>query len=200
MYSFLLTRKGYVTSWGGMEVGGGMMYAVSVVDGLVHQVGGLPLKLTIQMLPVLASPDEKCPVGHAVKTVSFGQSDTTYPDGIIHTTPPFYEFYGKGADDPCQKLGECYRNSLELAFEDHCVHRVAVPLLGAGCRGFPLDVAIDVASSACAAWLNEGTALTGEKNTRDLTMSTDAEQTLVFGIPDPNVSDKLIDSLEQSTE
>jgi hypothetical protein len=31
---------GYVSNWGGMEVGNGMLYPVSVVDGLVHQLGG----------------------------------------------------------------------------------------------------------------------------------------------------------------
>ena len=38
---------GYVSSWGGMEVGQGMLYATSVVDGLVHQLGGWKVGLFI---------------------------------------------------------------------------------------------------------------------------------------------------------
>ena len=44
---------GHVSSWGGMEVGSGMMYAVSVIDGLVHQLGGMEIA---RRLSVVSTP------------------------------------------------------------------------------------------------------------------------------------------------
>ena len=52
--------------------------------------------------------------------------------------------------------------------------RVAVPLLGAGCRAFPKDVAIDVAASEGASWLSRA----GRGGCYD----ADGNDTVVFGL------------------
>ena len=69
-------------------------------------------------------------------------------------------------------LAECYRNSLDLAVggaipvadvrtptntntttTDPPTLRIVCPLLGAGCRGFPIDTAIQIASQTTMAWM-----------------------------------------------
>jgi len=69
-------------------------------------------------------------------------------------------------------LAECYRNSLDLAVGgaipvedartptngttttmDPPTLRIVCPLLGAGCRGFPIDTAIQIASQTTMAWM-----------------------------------------------
>jgi O-acetyl-ADP-ribose deacetylase (regulator of RNase III) len=41
------------------------------------------------------------------------------------------------------------------------IKRVAVPLLGAGCRGFPISVAIEAAARASTSWLSQSTTFDG---------------------------------------
>ena len=145
---------GYVTQWGGMEVGQGMMFAANVVDGLVHQVGGKSLLLELQ------SVGRTCDHGNAVWTSSHGDLKQSYPYGIIHTVPPFYDPLADNTSSSLGLLQKCYWSSLNLAQqkmgqrvkkaqEDDL--RVACPLLGAGCRGFPVDLAMQSAVAALAA-------------------------------------------------
>jgi O-acetyl-ADP-ribose deacetylase (regulator of RNase III) len=158
---------GYVSSWGGMEVGSGMMYPVTVVDGLVHLHGGWTLQAEIALLKWLrnvtnrTSTDGKedfesllCPVGTAVVTSpGFRSALARHYDKVVHTTPPFYLHDAH----PQQGLMKCYERSLEAAFHGTkfgspvirpnppAALRVAVPLLGSGARGHPPDVAVSVA-------------------------------------------------------
>jgi len=183
-----------------MDVGSGMMYSVSVIDGLVHQMGGLSMQFEIKMLPVLTAPDEKCPVGQAVKT-TFGKSAKYYPGGIIHTTPPFYKFFD--TNDPLEALRQCYSNSLWKAFSNNTLDegnmtRVAVPLLGAGCRGFPVDVASEIAAQQSASWLcgdmNDGEFRKESQNQRKHSLT---REVVAFGIPDVLVAKTIIKYLDQ---
>jgi hypothetical protein len=80
-------------------------------------------------------------------------------------------------------LLSCYRHSFDMAFGGNDIdsnqtiighlldsiglgetkssypenQRVAVPLLGAGCRGFPISVAIEAAAQASTSWLSQST-------------------------------------------
>ncbi len=125
---------GYVTQWGGMEVGQGMMFPANVVDGLVHQLGGVNLKKELATIG-------ECPEGEAVLTT---QSDSLPYASVVHTVPPFY---GLSNND---LLANCYYNSLQLIHKRILQNqiRVACPLLGAGCRGFPPEEAIQRAARA----------------------------------------------------
>ena len=177
---------GYVTQWGGMEVGGGMLFAANVVDGLVHQLGGWRLALECQYLPVLRQPgDERCPVGHAVVTGPGGAELQAHFDRLVHTVPPFYDHH----PDPEHFLREAYRNSLAVAFGSSS--RVACPLLGAGGRGFPLDIAIRLAGEASRRWLHE-------QDEDDEAEDDDChhEQALAFAIPDMDIAEKLVESIK----
>lgn len=183
---------GYVSSWGGMEVGSGMLYSSSVVDGLVHQLGGLRLRMECSMLPSIKGDDEKCPVGHAIKTSTAGKLADEYST-IIHTTPPFYNY-----NDCCPKISlrECYQNSLKIAVDQfsslpNLKNRVAVPLLGAGGRGFPIDSAVHIAATESIQWCFERT------NKRK---SSDRRDTLAFGIPEESTAEMLTKVLEEVAE
>lgn len=172
---------GFVSQWGGMEVGDGLLFSANVVDGLVHQWGGWKLRWEISFLPILdKTNEEKCPVGYAVHTASGGQElERQYASGVVHTVPPFYKHHFEPEID----LLRCYEHSFELAFQK--TSRVACPLLGAGARGFPLDVAIDIASQACTQWLNQ----------QEIATSNDQNFSLAFAIPDIEIAEALLYAL-----
>jgi O-acetyl-ADP-ribose deacetylase (regulator of RNase III) len=132
-----------------MEIGSGMLFPVSVVDGLVHQLGGWTLQAELALKRMLSR--QPCPVGTACQTTGGTGELSQEFDSIIHTTPPFY------VDKESEiLLQQCYERAFQLAFEGLSEEkRVAVPLLGAGARGFPTDVAIDIAARAATAWLRQ---------------------------------------------
>mmetsp|Transcript_10288 Transcript_10288/g.14539 ORF Transcript_10288/g.14539 Transcript_10288/m.14539 type:complete len:270 (+) Transcript_10288:104-913(+) len=169
---------GYVSQWGGMEVGSGMLFAANVVDGLIHQLGGWKLTFHIKMLPYM-NGTEKCPVGLAVATPPGGADLSQEYDNIVHTVPPFYDHH----PEPRSYLGKCYKESLKLAEKNIVTDdrlRVACPLLGAGARGFPLEIALDVAAQECIQW---------KKNSKK-------NVTLAFGIPEISTAEKLVAAIE----
>jgi O-acetyl-ADP-ribose deacetylase (regulator of RNase III) len=161
---------GYVSQWGGMEVGHGMLYSTSVVDGLVHLHGGTLLQSELEKLKQkdkrspwwnwLASATKEasdaCPVGDAVQTSSGNATLSKSYHSIVHTTPPFYKYNDQPEYSVETLLQSCYKNSLELAFPDvkcGATRIAAVPVLGSGCRGFPMDVACQVAAESVVDWL-----------------------------------------------
>lgn len=186
---------GYVTQWGGMEVGEGMLFASNVVDGLVHQLGGWQLGLECKFLPILQNNEqeggERCPVGQAVTTGAGASNLKVHFDSIVHTVPPFYHHHP--SNNPEQLLLEAYRNALAAAFaQGKGDLRVACPLLGAGGRGFPLEVAIRVAGQASQGWLDQD--LEDESN------DSAQHHTLAFGIPDIDIAEQLLETICRTTE
>ena len=162
-----------------MEVGHGMLFPVSVIDGLVHNFGGMHLDMELKWHRMVKTAKtigggggngggvDPCPIGTAVRTTAGrGRLGQEY-DTIIHTAPPFYHYPEHANDDTSQQLYECYRNSLNQLLEPHDDHdddddddakgslRVATPILGAGCRGFPFDVASGIAGRATRDWCYE---------------------------------------------
>jgi O-acetyl-ADP-ribose deacetylase (regulator of RNase III) len=161
--------------------GGADAVPVSVIDGLVRQLGELRLRTELARLRLRCSSkggSEPCPVGSAVQTSSgsgIAPLSARY-DAIVHTTPPFY----KHDTDPMENLSRCYQSALQLSFgldaaEDDISDVatsfatsaatsteqtvvVAMPLLGSGARGFPYDVAVDVASDAAVQCCSQATA------------------------------------------
>lgn len=173
---------GYVSQWGGMNVGKGMMYPVSVIDGLVHLYGGPQIarecaKLREQaqnssssssfyMDPIRHikrifyqnwnySTDEDllvpcCPTGTVRDTTSGKlQDENTYNyHRILHATPPFYKNADTNPQESIQLLHQLYRSIFEWLIGSSQskpnIH-VAIPLIGAGCRGFPVPLAMQIA-------------------------------------------------------
>ena len=167
---------GFVSQWGGMEVGSGMLYPVSVVDGLVHQLGGWRLQAECRLKSIMAMNSEACPVGHAVVTSSGSDTLREYYEKIVHTTPPFFLHH----DDPKGALYSCYQNALQVAFKEG--ERVATPLLGAGARGFPIDEALSVAASAAGEWCQQANS---------------SKKVLLFGLLDVGHANHLMYKLEK---
>jgi O-acetyl-ADP-ribose deacetylase (regulator of RNase III) len=160
-----------------MEVGSGMLYPVSVVDGLVHQFGGWRLKSECRLKAMMAINSEACPVGDAVVTsAGSGKLRESY-EKIVHTTPPFFKYH----ENPRGALRSCYTKALQRAFEEG--ERVATPLLGAGARGFPIDEAVSVAATAAGEWCEE---------------SDGCQQVLMFGLLEVGHANKLMYMLEKS--
>lgn len=90
-----------------------------------------------------------CSAGSAVVTPSF---DFPAPARcLIHAVGPVWDggMHGEEAT-----LAQAYRRALGLAVENDCAS-IAFPLIGAGAFGFPPRVALDVATDAIRAFLDE---------------------------------------------
>lgn len=167
-----------------------MLFPVSVIDGLVHQLGGWSLQAELA-LHRLRSPTP-CQVGTCVRTTAGYQSEL-YKEyhSIVHTTPPFYKY----DTEPERKLRQCYKVSLAAALEETAAgedRRVAVPLLGAGARGFPKHVAIRVASESVVQWLGlQGTPSDGGRE------SDGGRQTIAFGLLEEEDAQELSEAIDR---
>jgi len=196
---------GFVSQWGGMSVGTGMLYPVSTVDGLVHQRGGAALRCAIQMQRLAhhyyqtgtsSSYDCSsaiCPVGRAVPTTAAGDLSEQYHQ-IVHTTPPFYEHHQQ---DPETALAQCYQSALTVAatakqvVDDAHHHHIATPLLGAGCRGFPVEVACRVAARAVVNRLASNNSSSNNNTVRTV---------VAFGLLEVRTAEQLVEALRDAVE
>ena len=175
---------GFVSQWGGMEVGDGMLFPVSVVDGLVHLHGGWRLEAECSWKRIKSRNGEACPIGEAVETSAGRDKLSEVYDRVVHTTPPFY----RHDKDPLAMLSKCYKSSLDLAFSGRtCGIRVASPLLGAGARGFPTDMAMQIAVESCIEWQRE-------ENNPEIIGNEDA---VVFGLLEAKHAEDLAELFER---
>lgn len=255
---------GYVSQWGGMDVGGGMLFSAATIDGLVHTLGGLRLRAECSLVSThpqsqiyvnqqtmkststnndsynrsskrentTTNSEVKCPVGFAVSTTPGGEELRSEYDCIIHTVPPFYNYPPTMTSELKQRLDvdadviddnewardllvSCYRQSFRLAFANCTLQekeqqsiiqnvlsaiglgkpsfqpenrRIAVPLLGAGCRGFPTDVALDVAAKESVFWLS----------TIDDHEHNEEDEVLAFGLLETADAEALATSISDS--
>jgi O-acetyl-ADP-ribose deacetylase (regulator of RNase III) len=160
-----------------MDVGKGMMFSANVVDGLVHQLGG---KALAQELQSHGSDGNEIIVNEGQAVWTSGVGDYSY---LVHTVPPFFD--NNDAKQANRLLQDCYHNSLQLASSKlqettKDTIRIASPLLGAGCRGFPLEDAVDHCVQALCDF------------------QSDQKLTLAFGIPTEQVRNILLESLRDS--
>ena len=202
-----------------MEVGNGMLFASNVVDGMVHTLGGRSLEWECKWVRWM-SRSSSFRHGSAVATSSGRGNDLCHMyDQIIHTFPPFYNHHQQddnreiGTDDVL--LRSCYQQSLQLAIagwdrsgrhdnpSSVPILRVACPLLGAGCRGFPTDVAIHVAATELQKWLRQTEdddddndddyhQTDGDNDDSNHKSTADEEIVCAFGIPDPGIAETLV--------
>ena len=201
---------GYVSRWGGMQVQRGMIFPLNVVDGLVHQLGGWKLAWHCYRLPAFCGNNnrkEKCPVTQAVWTPPGGNELQNEYDTIVHTVPPFYEHHHHGADAGTAEvaLQQTYRNALKMC--QSCANklgdsgnnngRFALPLLGAGGRGFPIETAIDIAASESIRWRDEQVIITNKQKppSSSSSSSNNSGYTLAFGIPSQEIAQRLADAI-----
>ena len=175
-----------------------MLYPVSVIDGLVHSAGGPKLAFECKMINVFKGG---CPVGNAVETSPGSDSLYKCYDRIIHTTPPFFQNCNNESNDKSKDgitrntteiLHQCYKSALKIAFEGGNQTqeiKVACPIIGAGARGFPYDVAVNVAAHESREWLGMDNNECSDKNDQS------PHLTLAFGIPNPDVAELLVQTL-----
>lgn len=172
---------GHVSQWGGMEVGDGMLFPVSVVDGLVHNFGGMHLDMELKWHRLKsASRGDPCPTGTAVRTTAGNGKLSEAYDAVIHTAPPFCRYPDHPQDDPAQQLYQCYMSSLEKL--EPTDTRVATPILGAGCRGFPFDKAMSIANKATLDWCQD---------------NQDRDVTIAFALLEETWAEQMMDLLKQ---
>jgi len=78
-----------------------------------------------------------CKTGEAVITTA-GNLPAKF---VIHTVGPVWK---GGKNHEAQKLGDCYRNSLQLAKDNNC-RTVSFPGISTGIYGFPKNEAASIA-------------------------------------------------------
>lgn len=114
------------------------------VDGAINRAAGPELGNAMMAIG-------RCPTGKAVITPGFKLPARH----VIHTVAPVYAQHKEA--DVWRLLANCYRNSLRLATE-HGVASIALPSLGTGVYGIPIDRACDVAIATTRAFATEQNA------------------------------------------
>ena len=128
-----------------------MKYPIECIDGLVHQECGAELReYLMKAYPVIettAYGDEmRRRTGDAVYSPSFGRLIEVFPKGIIHCVAPYY--LQKDIDWETV-LFLCYMRCWNMILEmNRSSCTVAVPLIGHGIRGIPLDKGLKIAAMA----------------------------------------------------
>ena len=173
-----------------MDAGSNMLYPSQVIDGIVHQLGGKPLLKETQWKQKLNLFGNVCPIGTCTMTSNGNTELVDRYFKVVHTAPPFYDSSRK--DESIRLLEECYNSSVKMAFDSihwrgHDGPRVvACPLIGAGARGFPIDIAIEAASRQSLNWLNDD----NDEN------KCSQDELLVFGIMEEYIAKDIVNALE----
>lgn len=104
------------------------------VDGAIHRTGGPAI---LEECRKIIAKQGSCKTGEAVITTA-GNLPAKF---VIHTVGPVW--YG-GNNHEATKLGNCYRNSLNLAVENK-IQTIAFPNISTGIYGYPKKDAADIA-------------------------------------------------------
>mmetsp|Transcript_11209 Transcript_11209/g.25070 ORF Transcript_11209/g.25070 Transcript_11209/m.25070 type:complete len:132 (+) Transcript_11209:31-426(+) len=122
-----------------------------------------------------------CPIGSAVLTKHACRELAIHYDAIIHATPPFFSH----DENPHERLQSCYSSAFSVA-ADQCqtAERIACPLIGAGARGFPVNVATSIAAKAARDWVHSAP-------------THNVDQTLAFGLLEKNHAISLSEQIDQ---
>lgn len=109
------------------------------VDGAIHRAAGAELLKECKTMGGCKTGEAKITGGYNLPA-----------KWVIHTVGPIYS--GK-PEDPTL-LGNCYRNSLELA-KLHHIHSIAFPGISTGVYGYPQEEAAKVAMTTVRNWMDE---------------------------------------------
>lgn len=108
------------------------------VDGAIHRAAGPELLDACRKL-------DGCNVGDAKLTKGFRLPAKF----VIHTVGPVWH---GGEQGEAKLLGDCYRNSLQLAAEYH-TQSIAFPCISTGVYGYPVEAAARIAVATVRATL-----------------------------------------------
>jgi len=166
------------SQWGGMDAGTGMVYPVQTVDGQVYSLGGpeywsalanMRQQLQQSYKEARLSEDDKSDLPESLSCSAFGHLKTVGYDHIIHVASPVFK---DGARSETW-LRRCYERGFVgsgLYQKKNCEfgsQTLVVPLVGAGCRGWPLSQA---ANGVVESILDLASQL-GDDNTQDRTVN-----------------------------
>ncbi len=104
------------------------------VDGAIHRAGGPAI---LDDCRKIIARQGSCKTGQAVITTA-GKLNAKF---VIHTVGPVWN---GGQKKEAEKLGDCYKNSLQLAADNNC-STIAFPCISTGVYGYPIDEAAKVA-------------------------------------------------------
>lgn len=108
------------------------------VDGAIHRAAGAELVKECATLGGCNTGEAKITKGYNLKAKF-----------VIHTVGPIYS----GSSSDAVMLGQCYKNSLELAKKNN-LHSIAFPAVSTGVYGYPLETATKIAVGAVSDWKN----------------------------------------------
>lgn len=106
------------------------------VDGAIHRAAGPELLDECMGLGGCNTGEAKITKGYKLKAKY-----------IIHTVGPVYS----GSSDDAVILGNCYKNSLDLA-KKYDLHSIAFPAVSTGVYGYPPELATSIAVDAVRKW------------------------------------------------
>jgi len=104
------------------------------VDGAIHRAGGPAI---LEDCRKIIAKQGSCKTGEAVITTA-GNLPAKF---VIHTVGPVWN---NGKNNEAEKLANCYRNSLQLAFENK-IESIAFPNISTGIYGYPKKDAAAIA-------------------------------------------------------
>jgi len=114
------------------------------VDGAIHHAGGPAI---LEECKKIVAKQGGCKTGEAVITPG-GNLPAKF---VIHTVGPVWN---GGKKNEATLLGNCYKNSLNLAFENK-LSSIAFPNISTGIYGYPKKEAAEIAVAAVSAFLKQ---------------------------------------------
>jgi O-acetyl-ADP-ribose deacetylase len=120
------------------------------VDGAIHDAGGEEILKECREIRQTAYPKD-LPTGKAVITTG-GKLPVRF---VIHTVGPIK---GRDPQNEARQLGDCYRNSLELAVANNC-RTIAFPAISTGAFSYPKDQAAQISSAAVKEFLENNDSI-----------------------------------------
>lgn len=112
------------------------------VDGAIHRAGGPAILADCRKI---IAKQGGCKTGDAVITTA-GNLPAKF---VIHTVGPVWN---GGSKNEKQLLANCYKNSLQIAVDNHC-KSVAFPNISTGIYRFPKDEAAEIAVDSVVEFL-----------------------------------------------